>query len=176
MQRLKSLVQQQERALREREHLVQQTKAGTTDTARWQALLKEKELALANLKKQMIAQHQAMSQQINHLHAQLAEKEAIVASLQKQALQAGPAHKVQPEDGDLAAQFVEKDRALAQADKLVKTLGQTIAGQQHTVEKQREEAERLARELHLLAASVQMLGQSLSDQAKHMASILPGEE
>ena len=176
MQRLKSLVQQQERALHEREHLVQQTQAGGTDTARWQALLKEKELALANFKKQMIAQHQAMSQQVSHLQAQLAEKQAIVASLQKQALQAGHAREVQPEDGDLSAQLGEKDRALAQADKLVKTLGQTIAGQQHTVEKQREEAERLARELHLLAASVQMLGQSLSDQAKHMASILPEEE
>jgi DNA-binding response OmpR family regulator len=174
IQRLRSLLQQQMRTLQEREQSAQPAQAGPADITRWQALLREKEVALVNLKKQTLAQHQAMSKQINYLQAQLAEKEAIVANLQRQILQAGSGGDVRPEESSLSAQLAEKERALAQADKLAKTLTQTITAQQQTIEKQREEAERLARELHLLATGIQMLGQGLSDQARDISSALPG--
>jgi DNA-binding response OmpR family regulator len=168
IQYLRSLLQQQERS--------QQAQAGAADTARWRALLKEKEATLAKLKKQTIAQHHAMSQQINNLRAQLAEKKAIVVSLQNQIPHASPAPGVQSGSGDPSAQLAEKEKALAQAHKLVKTFARTIAVQQQAIGRHREEAERLARELHALAAGIQMLGQSLSDQGNQMSSILPGEE
>ena len=63
----------------------------------------------------------------------------------------------------------------AQADKLIKNLTKIIAVQQKAIEKHREEAERLARELHVLAAGIQMLGQSLGDQAGEMSSVVDRE-
>jgi DNA-binding response OmpR family regulator len=145
---------------------VQGGQAGDTDTARWQALLKERDTALANVKKQTITQHQAMSQQINHLQAQLAEKDALIASLRAQSPGASP-----DPDGqrDLVA---EKE----QADKLIENLKKIIIGQQKANQKHRQEAERLARELHALAAGIQMLGQNLDDQASEMSSVVTREE
>jgi DNA-binding response OmpR family regulator len=177
IQRLKSLLQQKEKALQELQR-PGQAPAGSagSDVARWQAVLKEKETALANLQKQMAAQSRAMSQEINHLKAQLTEKEAIVMDLQSQAFQAASAAGAQSEPGDLPAQLADKEGALTKADKLVKALTRTVAAQQKTIEKHRQEAERLARELHALAAGIQMLGQSLGDQASQMASSLPKEE
>lgn len=140
--------------------------AGATDVARWQALLKERDAALVNLKKQTIAKYQAMSQQINYLQAQLAEKDAIIASLRGQSPESGPTPDGQR---DLLA---EK----AQADKLVENLTKIIVVQQKAIEKHRKEAERLARELHALATGIQMLGQSLDDQAGEMSSVVAGEE
>jgi DNA-binding response OmpR family regulator len=178
IQRLTSLLQQQERALQEQQPPTHQAQVAAieTDVARWQALLKKKETVLANLKKQAIAQSQMMSQEINSLRAQLAEKEAIVTSLQSQISRArlGPAE--QPESSDLGAELAEKERALAQANKLVKSLTQVVTVQQKAIEKHREEAERLARELHILAASIQMLGQGLGNQAHQLSSAVPGEE
>jgi DNA-binding response OmpR family regulator len=139
---------------------------GSTDVARWQALLKERDTALANLKKQTLAQHQAMSQQISKLQAQLAEKDALEADQQGRPPDPGPTREGQ---GDLLA---EK----AQADKLVESLTRIIAVQQKAIEKHRKEAERLARELHALAAGIQMLGQKLGDQAGEMSSVVAGEE
>ncbi len=145
---------------------VQGGQAGGTDAARWQALLKERDAALSNLKKQTITQHQAMSQRISHLQAQLAEKDALIASLRPQSPGAGTAPDGQQ---DLVA---EK----AQADKLVENLKKIIVGQQKAIQKHRQEAERLARELHALAAGIQMLGQSLDDQASEMSSVVTREE
>jgi DNA-binding response OmpR family regulator len=178
IQRLKSLLQQQERALQERQPSVQQAQPAAigADVARWQALLEKKETMLANLKKQAIAQSQAMSQEISSLKAQLAEKEAIVTSLQSQISQARSGPSAQPESSDLLAQLAEKERALAEANKLVKTLTQVIAVQQKSIENHREEAERLAHELHVLATGIQMLGQGLGNQAHQLSSTLPGEE
>ncbi len=160
IQRLKAQLQQQ------RPVQGGQQAGGGTDFARWQALLKERDTALATLKKQTITQHQAMSQQINLLRAQLAEKEAIIASLRAQSPGAG---RDPDEQRDLVA---EK----AQADKLVESLKKVIVGQQKAIEKHRQEAERLARELHALAAGIQMLGQGLDDQAGKMSSVVTREE
>lgn len=176
IQRLKSILQQQQVALQRQQGSGQQSYTGAADAARWQALLKEKEATLARFRKQAIAEHQKMSQQINHLQAQFAEKETIVANLQHQVSQAGLAADGQSEGADFFAQLDEKEKALAQADKLVKVLTQKIAAQQQDIEKHRNEAERLARELHALAAGIQMLGQSLSDQAGQISSDASGEE
>jgi DNA-binding response OmpR family regulator len=178
IQRLTSLLQQQERVLQEQQPPARQAQvaANETDVARWQELLKKKETVLANLKKQAIAQSQMMSQEINSLKAQLAEKEAIVTSLQSQISRARLRPSGQPESSDLVAQLAEKERALAQANKLVKSLTRVVTVQQKAIEKHREEAERLARELHILAASIQMLGQGLGNQAHQLSSALPGEE
>jgi DNA-binding response OmpR family regulator len=178
IQRLTSLLQQQERALQEQQPPTHQAQVAAieTDVARWQALLKKKETVLANLKKQAIAQSQMMSQEINSLRAQLAEKEAIVTSLQSQISRARLGPGEQPESSDLGAELAEKERALAQANKLVKSLTQVVTVQQKAIEKHREEAERLARELHILAASIQMLGQGLGNQAHQLSSAVPGEE
>lgn len=145
---------------------VQAGQACGTDAARWQALLKERDAALSNLKKQTITQHQAMSQQINYLKAQLAEKDALIASLRPQSPGAGTAHDGQQ---DLAA---EK----AQTDKLVESLKKIIERQQKAIQKHRGEAERLARELHALAAGIQMLGQNLDDQASEISSVVTPEQ
>ena len=166
IQRLRAQIQQQERILQEH-YQPGKDQFGATDVARWQALLKERDAALATIKKQTIAQHQAMTQQINHLQAQIAEKEAALAGLTGQLAGSG-----QQDGGDLSALGAER----ARADKLVENLTRIIAAQQKAIEKQRKEAERLARELHALAAGVQMLGQSLSDQAGEMSSALVGEE
>jgi DNA-binding response OmpR family regulator len=178
IQQLRSLLQQQERALQERQPVVQQAQATAikADIDHWQELLKKKETMLANLKKQAIAQSQVMSQEINGLKAQLAEKEAIVTSLQSQISRARSGPSPQPESSDLVAQLAEKERALAQANKLVKTLTQVMAVQQKAIEKHREEAEHLAHELHVLATGIQMLGQGLSNQATQLSSALSGEE
>jgi DNA-binding response OmpR family regulator len=176
IQRLASLLQQQERAMRERQKPAQHAPVSAADVARWQAMLRERETALANLKKQMVAQHQAMSQQINYLQAQLAEKEAIVVSPQDQVSQDSSAREGQLTSGDFSAQLAEKEKALAQANRLVNNLTKAMAFQQQAMEKHREEAERLARELHVLAAGIQMLGQGLSDQANQMSSVVSGEE
>jgi hypothetical protein len=160
IRRLKALLQQQEQPP------APGVQSGATDVTRWQTLVKERETALTNLKKQTIAQHQAMSQQIGHLQAQLAEKETLIASLQGQIGGDG-----QPGTSDLAAVVADK----AQADKLIKNLTKIIAVQQKAIEKHREEAERLARELHVLAAGIQMLGQSLGDQASEMSSVVDRE-
>ena len=139
---------------------------GDTDVSRWQTLLKERDTALANLKKQTIAQHQAMSQQISQLQAQLAEKDAVVAGQRGQPTESGST----PDGGqDLLAEKV-------QVDKLVENLTKIIAVQHKAIEKHRKEAERLARELHALAAGIQMLGQSLGDQASEMSSVVTGEK
>jgi len=172
LQRLKSLLQQKEQVLQQ----LQQAGAAGPDAARWQALLKERESALTNLQKQMVAQTRAMTQEINQLKAQLAEKEAIVREMQSRAFEAASASGIQSESSELSARLAEKERALVQAEKLVRALTRTVAAQQKAIEKHREEAERLARELHALAAGIQMLGQSLGDQAGQMASILSGEE
>jgi DNA-binding response OmpR family regulator len=178
IQRLTSLLQQQESALQEQQPSAHQAQVAAieTDVARWQALLKTKETTLANLKKQAIAQSQMMSQEINSLRAQLAEKEAIVTSLQSQIARARLGPGEQPESSDLVAQLAEKERALAQANKLVKSLTRVITVQQKAIEKHREEAERLAHELHILATGIQMLGQGLGNQAHKLTSALPGEE
>lgn len=178
IQRLRALLQQQEQALKKQRKSEQQGQTGAVDAeaARWQTLLKEKEALLANLKKQVIAQNQAMSQELNNLKAQLTEKEAIVVSLQRQLFRASSTPGAQPASSDLSAQLAEKERALARASKLVKTLTQTVAVQQKAIEKHTENAERLAHELHVLAAGVQMLGQSLGNQTSQITSALPGEE
>ena len=178
IQRLKSLLQQKEQALQQLQQAGYSPQAGAagSDAARWQALLKEREAALTNLQKQMVAQTRAMSQEINQLKAQLAEKEAIVREMQSRAFEAASASGSPSEGSDLSARLAERERALAQAEKLVRALTRTVATQQKAIEKHREEAERLARELHALAAGIQMLGQSLGDQAGQMASILSGEE
>jgi DNA-binding response OmpR family regulator len=132
---------------------------GSADAARWRAMLKERDTALANLKKQAIDQHQAMTQQINHLQAQLAEKDTLLAGQGGESSDTGSSP-----DGK------------AQADKLAENLTKIIVLQQKAIEKHRKEAERLARELHALAAGIQMLGQSLGDQASEMSSAVAGEE
>jgi hypothetical protein len=58
----------------------------------------------------------------------------------------------------------------------VENLTRIMVAQQKAIGKQCKEAERLARELHALAAGIQMLGQSLSDQASEISSALAGEE
>jgi DNA-binding response OmpR family regulator len=162
IQQLKSSLQQKEKALQELQRPGQaQADGAGTDVARWQAVLKEREAALANLQKQMVAQNQ----EITYLKAQSVEKDTIVKSLQSQVAQAGQAPSTPSESGDLA-----------KADRLVKVLTRTVAAQQKAIEKQRDEADRLGRELHALAAGIQMLGQSLSDEASQMAAALSGEK
>jgi DNA-binding response OmpR family regulator len=168
---LRAQLQQQEKALQEQYQPVQ-GQAGATDVSRWQALLKERDARLANIKKQTIAQHQAMSQQISHLQKQVAEKEAAIASLRSQPIESGHAPDGQQDGSDLSALQAEK----ARSDKLVENLTRIMVAQQKAIGKHCEEAERLARELHALAAGIQMLGQSLSDQASEISSALAGEE
>lgn len=170
IQRLKSLLEQQETAS------PQGGQADATDVAHWQAMVRDRDAKLAYLKKQTINQHQAMSRQISHLQAQLVEKEAIVSMLQKQVRRAASSPGTQPEGSDLSPQSGEQEGTLAQANKLVETLTQAVTTHQQSLEKQRAEAERLARELHVLAAAIQMLGQSLSDQANQISNVLPGEK
>ncbi len=176
IRRLRSLLEQQEQALQEQQQSGQHGQGGVAEAARWRALLKEREATLAKLKKQTIVQHQAVSQQITYLQAQLAEKEAIIASLQSQASQSSSPPHMPSGNSDLSAQLSDKEKALAQAHKLVKALTQRIAVQQQVIDKHRAEAERLARELHVLATSIQVLGQSLGDQVTQMSSAVPGEE
>jgi DNA-binding response OmpR family regulator len=171
IERLKAQLQQQEKVLQEHYQLGQ-GQSGAADVARWQALLKERDATLATIKKQTIAQHQAMTQQINHLQAQLAEKDALLADLKGLPAESGQAPDGQGDGADLSALRAEK----ARTDKLVESLTRIIGTQQKAIEKHRKEAERLARELHALAAGIQMLGQSLSDQAGEMSSALVGEE
>jgi DNA-binding response OmpR family regulator len=176
IRRLRSLLSQHEKALQEREQLGLHTQAPAADVARWRALLREKDATLTKLKTQTIAQHQAMTRQISNLRAQLAEKEAILISLQNQDPNAASRTNVQSGRGELSTQLAEKEKALAQADKLVRALTRTVAAQQKAIEKHRAEAERLAREMHLLATGVQVMGQNLSDQASQVPSVLPGQE
>lgn len=178
IQQLRSLLQEKDRALHELQGAGHQGQAGVvgTDTARWQALLQEKDATLGKLKKQMITQNQVVSQEINQLKAQLAEKEAIVLGLQSQIFKGGPTPGAQAGGGDLSVQLAEKGKALARAEKLVKTLAQTVAKQQKVIEQHRQDAERLARELHTLAAGIQMWGQSLGDQVGEVTSVLSKEE
>jgi DNA-binding response OmpR family regulator len=171
LQRLKSLLQQHQRALQERG----QGAAGA-DAAQWQALLKDKEATLERWKKQTIAQHQALNRQISALKAQLTEKDEVVATLQAQVPQVSPSPDAEAGSNDVSVQLAERDRALAQAQRVVKALTKTIARQEQAIKERCEEAERLARELHALAAGIQMLGQGLSDQAGQISDVLPGEE
>jgi DNA-binding response OmpR family regulator len=168
---LKAQLQQQEKALQEQYQPVQ-GQAGATELGRWQALLKERDATLATIKKQTIAQHQAMTQQINHLQKQVAEKEAAIASLRSQPIESGQGPDGQQDGSDLSALQAEK----ARSDKLVENLTRIMVAQQKAIGKHCEEAERLARELHALAAGIQMLGQGLSDQASEISSALAGEE
>jgi DNA-binding response OmpR family regulator len=171
LQRLRSMLQQHQRALQERGH-----GAAGADAAQWQALLKDKEAKLERWKKQTIAQHQALNRQISALKAQLTEKDEVVATLQAQVPQVSPSPDAQPGSDDVSVQLAERDQALAQAQRVVKALTKTIARQEQAIKDRCEEAERLARELHALAAGIQMLGQGLSDQASQMSDVLPGEE
>jgi DNA-binding response OmpR family regulator len=161
------LASQEQEIRRLKAQLQQQGLAqGGKDAARWQAMLKERDTALANLKKQAIDQHQTMTQQINQLQAKLAEKDAQTAGQGGAPPQTGSS----PDGGqDLLA---EK----AQAVKLAENLTKIIVLQQKAIVQHRKEAERLARELHALAAGIQMLGQSLGDQASEMSSAVAGEE
>ena len=163
IQQLKLLLQQKERALQEqpRPGPAAPSEMAGADAARWQALLKEREALLANLQKQIAGQ----TQEISYLKAQLVERDALARASDGHA--AG---------GDLAARLTEKEAELAKADRLVKMLSRAMAAQQKIAEKQREEADRLARELHAMAVGIQMLGQSLSDQTSQMTSALSGEK
>jgi small-conductance mechanosensitive channel len=129
-------------------------------------MLKERDTALANLKKQAIDQHQAMTQQINVLQEQLAEKDTLLAGQGGESPGAGSS----PDGGQQL--LAEK----ARADKLAENLTKIMVLQQKAIEKHRKEAERLARELHALAAGIQMLGQSLGDQASEMSSAVAGDK
>jgi DNA-binding response OmpR family regulator len=164
IQQLKALLQQRERALQEHQRPGPVPSEGAgTDIARWQAMLKERETALSALQKQIAVQ----SQEISYLKAQLVERDAL--------LKAGGTHSAEA-GGEVAARLAEKEAELAKADRVVKLLTRAIATQKKTIEKQREEADRLARELHAMAVGVQMLGQSLSDQTNQMISALSGEK
>jgi DNA-binding response OmpR family regulator/uncharacterized coiled-coil protein SlyX len=163
IQQLKLLLQQKEKALQEqpRPGLAAPSEMAGADAARWQALLKERETLLANLQKQIAGQ----TQEISYLKAQLVERDALA--------KASDGHSA---GGDLGARLADKEAELAKADRLVKVLTRAMAAQQKTAEKQREEADRLARELHAMAVGIQMLGQSLSDQTNQMTSALSGEK
>jgi DNA-binding response OmpR family regulator len=176
IQHLRSLVQQQARTLQELQRPGQQTPAATDDVARWQTLVKEEEAKLATLKKQTITQHRALSRQISDLQAQLAEKDTILASLQDKVRQAGSSSEGQSDGQDLSLQLAEKEKALQRVNKLAESLSQVVTVHQQSLEKHREEAERVARELHVLAAAIQMLGQDLSDQANQMADLVRGDK
>jgi DNA-binding response OmpR family regulator len=164
IQQLKALVQQKEKALQEHQRpgLAPSEGAGA-DIGRWQALLKEREAALSALQRQIAVQ----SQEISYLKAQLVERDAL--------LKAAGAHSVGT-GGDLAARLAEREAELAKAERVVKVLTRAIVAQKKTVEKQREEADRLARELHAMAVGIQMLGQSLGDQTNQMISAVSGEK
>jgi DNA-binding response OmpR family regulator len=175
IQHLRALVQQQAKTLQERQqpdHAVQDTGA---DTARWQALLKEGEARFDTLKKQTIAQHRLMSRQIKELETQLAEKDAMLAGLQNQMQQAGSGPVVQTDGQDLSNQLTEKEMALQRANKQTESLKHVVTLHQQAIEKRREEAERLAHELHMLATTIQMWGQNLGDEASEIANLLPGD-
>jgi len=170
IQQLKALVQQKEKALQEhQEHQEHQypgpapSEGAGADIARWQALVKERETALSALQKQIAVQ----SQEISYLKAQLVEREVLLKSAVTHPTGTGD---------DLAARLAEREAELAKAERVVKVLTRAIAAQKTTAEKQREEADRLARELHAMAVGIQMLGQSLSDQTKQMTSAVPGEK
>ena len=164
IQQLKALVQQKEKALQEHQRPGPVPSEGAgADNARWQALLRERETALSALQKQIAVQ----SQEISYLKAQLVEREALLRSSAPHPAGAG---------GDLAARLAEKEAELAKAERVVKVLTRAMTAQKQTVEKQREEADRLARELHAMAVGIQMLGQSLGDQTKQMTSAVPGEK
>jgi DNA-binding response OmpR family regulator len=167
IQQLKALVQQKEKALQEhQEHqrpgLAPSEGAGA-DIARWQALLKERETALSALQRQIAVQ----SQEISYLKAQLVERDALLKAAGTHSVGAG---------GDLAARLAEREAELAKAERVVKVLTRAIVAQKKTVDKQREEADRLARELHAMAVGIQMLGQSLGDQTNQMISTVSGEK
>ncbi len=164
IQQLKALVQQKDKALQEHQHSGPALSEGAgADSTRWQALIREREVGLSALQKQIAVQ----SQEISYLKAQLVERDALLKSSAAHPVGAG---------GDLAARLAEKEAELAKAERVVKVLTRAIAAQKNTVDKQREEADRLARELHAMAVGVQMLGQSLGDQTKQMASAVPGEK
>jgi DNA-binding response OmpR family regulator len=164
IQQLKALLQQKEKALQGHQHAGSLPSEGAgADVARWQALVKEREAALSALQRQIAVQ----SQEIGYLKAQLVEREALLKSAVTHSAGAG---------GDLASRLAEKEAELAKAERVVKVLTRAIAAQKKTVEKQREEADRLARELHAMAVGIQMLGQSLSDQTNQMISAVPGEK
>jgi DNA-binding response OmpR family regulator len=170
IEQLKALLQQKEKALQghqERQHPGRLPSDGAgADVARWQALVKEREAALSALQRQIAVQ----SQEISYLKAQLVEREALLKSAATHP--AGAAGT----GGDLAARLAEREAELAKAERVVKVLTRAIAAQKKIVEKQREEADRLARELHAMAVGIQMLGQSLSDQTNQMISAVPGEK
>jgi DNA-binding response OmpR family regulator len=162
IQQLKALLQQKEKAVQEHQRPGQApSETAGADSARWQALLKEREAALSVLQKQIAVQ----SQEISYLKAQLVERDALMK-----------AANAQPAGDNLAARLAEKDAELAKADRLVKVLTRAIAAQKKTVDKQREEADRLARELHSMAVGIQMLGQTLSDQTNQTISAMSGEK
>jgi two-component system alkaline phosphatase synthesis response regulator PhoP len=164
IQQLKALVQQKENALQEHQRAgPAPSEVAGADIGRWQALVKEREAALSALQKQIAVQ----GQEISYLKAQLVERDVL--------LRASGAHPAGA-GGDLAARLAEKEAELAKADRVVKVLTRAIAAQQKTVAKQREEADRLARELHAMAVGIQMLGQSLGDQTKQMVSAVSGEK
>ncbi len=176
IQQLRALVQQKEMALQEHQHAGPAPSEGTgADVARWQTLLKEREAALSALQKQIAVQ----SQEISYLKAQLVEREALLKSAASHSTgpTTGPTAGASAGAGDdLAARLAEREAELAKADRVVKVLTRAIAAQKKIVEKQREEADRLARELHAMAVGIQMLGQSLSDQTNQMISAVPGEK
>jgi DNA-binding response OmpR family regulator len=168
IQQLKALLQQREKALQEHQghqHAGPLPSEGAgADVAGWQALVKEREVALSALQRQIAVQ----SQEISYLKAQLVEREAL--------LKTAATHPAGAGGGDLATQLAEKEAELAKAERVVKVLTRAIAAQKKIVEKQREEADRLARELHTMAVGIQMLGQTLSDQTNQMISAIPGEK
>jgi DNA-binding response OmpR family regulator len=165
IQQLKTLLQQKERALQEHQRPGPAPPEGAgADIARWQALLKERETALSALQKQIAVQ----SQEISYLKAQLVERDAL--------LKASAGTHPGGAGGDLAARLAEKEAELAKADRVVKVLTRAIAAQKKIVEKQREEADRLAHELHAMAVGIQMLGQSLGDQTNQVISAVSGEK
>lgn len=176
LQHLRSLVQQQTRTLQELQRAAQHAPAATDDVARWQALVKEGEARLATLKRQTISQHRAMSRQITHLQSQLAEKDSRVANLQDQIRRGDSSSEGQSDGQNLSLELTEKENALQRVNKLAESLTQVVTAHQQALEKHREEAERVARELHVLAAAIQMLGQDLGDQANQIANIVPGDK
>jgi DNA-binding response OmpR family regulator len=167
IQQLKALVQQKEKALQEHQKHQRPSQAPSegagADITRWQALLKERETALSALQKQIAVQ----SQEISYLKAQLVERDALLKTAATHPAGVG---------GDLVARLAEKEADLAKAERVVKVLTRAFAAQKKTLEKQREEADRLARELHAMAVGIQMLGQSLGDQTTQMISAVPGEK
>jgi DNA-binding response OmpR family regulator len=163
IERLKSALQKKEQPL---QRLQPPDVQAGGDAAHWQALLEEKDAALTTLKKQTTAQFRAMSQEINELRIQLSEKEKLVTSLQSQIDEGASQSDGKPAQGG-------DETTLAQAKKLVKSLTRAAGAQKEVIEKHRDDAEQLAQDLHRLATSIQMMGQSLADQADHLTSVLP---